>query len=154
VVGVLVRACKGGADAQAESPWAQWAPVPAAAAAKTAACNPVVLGAPVDAIRSFLSKTPAAAIAPAPWLGIRGEAAEAGNSRGVRVLAVASQSPAEKAGLKANSDLIVAVDGQPVDSPEKLADAIGKHAPGDNVKLLVTDGASFRDANVVLRTAP
>jgi S1-C subfamily serine protease len=158
VVGVLVRACKGPAPqaAPADSPWAAWAGQAQQAASKTAqaACNPVVLGAPVSAIRNFLVKTPAAAVAPAPWLGIRGEADTSGTAKGVRVMAVAPQSPAEKSGLKPNSDVIVAVDGQSIDSPEKLADAIGKHAPGETVKLLVYGDDKFREVPVALRAAP
>ena len=68
--------------------------------------------------------------------------------------AVAPSSPAEKAGLKAGSDVIVAVDGKPIDTPEKLAEAIGRHAPGDSVKLLVYGGDKFRESAVALRTAP
>jgi serine protease Do len=70
---------------------------------------------------------------------------------GVRVKAVAPSSPAEKAGLKPGGDIIVAVDGLPIDSPEKLADTIGKHAPGDAVKLLVFGGDKLREVSVVLR---
>jgi serine protease Do len=155
VVGVLVRACKGGPQATVDSPWAGWSnPGQAAAAPKPAACNPVVLGAPVSAIRSFLSKTPASAVAPAPWLGIRGETATQGSQRGVRVTAVAPQSPAEKGGLHAGSDIIAAVDGSPIDSPESLSQAIGKHAPGETVKLLVLGGDKFREVSVTLRAAP
>ena len=69
-------------------------------AGEGAACSPVVLGEPVAAIRSFLSKTPAAAVAPAPWLGIRGEAETQGRRTACGLTAVAPQSPAEKAGLK------------------------------------------------------
>jgi serine protease Do len=163
VVGVLVRACKGPAPqaaAPADSPWAAWAgqaqQAAQAATSKTvqAACNPVVLGAPVAAIRNFLVKTPATAVAPSPWLGIRGEADTSGTAKGVRVMAVAPQSPAEKSGLKPNSDVIVAVDGQAIESPEKLADAIGKHAPGETVKLLVYGEDKFREVQVALRAAP
>jgi serine protease Do len=163
VVGVLVRACKGVATGQAQlpqeasSPWAAWPaqpPQPAAAAKTAAPCTPVVLGAPISSIRSFLSKTPATAVAPAPWLGIRGEAEPVGGTHGVKVLAVAPQSPAEKSGLKPNSDVIVAVDGQSIDTPEKLAELIGKHAPGDTVKLLVSSEGRFRDVSVALKPAP
>jgi len=159
VVAVLVRACKGAAPQQQEAgPWAGWGSVPQATA-KAAACAPVVVGAPVATIRSFLTKTPvspagaAAAAAPAPWLGIRGETASDGQVRGVRVLAVAPKSPAEAAGLKSQGDVIAAVDGQSVDSPEKLADAIAKHAPGETVKLLVFGDGRFREVPVVLRAA-
>jgi serine protease Do len=157
VVAVLVRACKGAATQQPEAanPWAGWGSVPQATA-KAAACAPVVVGAPVSTIRSFLTKlpsAPAAAAAPAPWLGIRGETQSDGQVRGVRVLAVAPKSPAEAAGLKSAGDVIAAVDGQSVDSPEKLSDAIAKHAPGETVKLLVFGDGRFREVSVVLRAA-
>jgi serine protease Do len=154
VAGVLIRACKGTAPQPgADSPWAAWGNA-AQQATKTAACNPVVLGAPVAAIRSFLAKTPTTAVAPAPWLGIRGESQAQGSTRGVRITAVAPQSPAEKAGLKASGDIIVAVDGKAVDSTESLSHEIGKHAPGDTVKVLVLEEGKFRETTVTLRAAP
>ena len=159
VVAVLVRACKGVVvqgpyTGGATGPWAAWASQSQTAAKPVApACTPGVFGAPVSTIRSFLAKTPPGATVPTPWLGIRGEAATASSAHGVRVVAVAPQSPAEKAGLKPGVDLIIAVDGQPVDSPERLADTIGKHAAGDVVKLLVF-GERFREVSVGLRTAP
>jgi serine protease Do len=144
VVAVLVRACKGAATDD-----------PAAVAGTGAnACVPVVLGAPVAALRSFLSHAPAAPAGPAPWLGIRGEPLTSGSVRGVRVTAVAPSSPAEKAGLKPSTDVIVAVDGKPIETPEGLAEVIGKHAPGDSVKILVFGGDTFRESAVALRTAP
>ncbi len=156
VVGVLVRACKGAAaGATDDGTSGTWYPAAAAAAqaAKTA-CKPVVLGAPVTAIRSFLTHAVAAPAAAAPWLGIRGEPEHSGNVTGVRVTAVAPSSPAEKAALKPSTDVIVAVDGHPIDTPEKLADLIAKRAPGDTVKLLVFAGEQFREVSVALRAAP
>ena len=147
VVGILVHACR---EADASS-----------------TCAPVVVGAPVSALRHFLVRTPLNAVPPSPWLGIVGAPDMSGNVRGVRVMAVAPQSPAEKGGLKTNTDrahadLIAAVDGQPVDTPEKLAELISKHAIGESVKLLVLGGATaaaeangkFREATVILRAAP
>lgn len=156
VVAVLVRACKGAAAASAAGgdAWAAWGNG-SQPAAKAAACSPVVVGAPVTMIRSFLTAPPvaAAAPAPAPWLGIRGEP-ETGSVHGVHVMAVAPQSPAEASGLKPNADIIAAVDGEAVDTPEKLSAAIGKHAPGDTVKLLVFGQGKFREVSVALRAAP
>jgi S1-C subfamily serine protease len=66
-------------------------------------------------------------------------------------------SPAEKAGLKAggeNPDTIVAVDGQPVETPEQLVEVIGKRGIGQTVKLLVYSAGKFRDVGVTLRAAP
>jgi serine protease Do len=154
VVGVLVRACKGAAAAPAaEETSGTWYPTTAPVAAAAAACKPVVVGAPVSTIRTFLTHATAPA-ASAPWLGIRGEPERNGNVRGVRVVAVAPSSPAEKALLKPSADVIVAVDGHPIDTPERLADLIGKHVAGDSVKLLVYSGEQFREVSVALRAAP
>jgi serine protease Do len=155
VVAVLVRACKDAppqAQAADASPWAAWAAQ--AQQAKAAACTPAVFGAPVSTIRSFLAKTPAAAAVPTPWLGIRGETETSGGAHGVRVVAIAPQSPAEKAGLKAPADVIVAVEGQPIETPEKLAEAISKHAPGETVKLLVYGQDKFREVSIALARTP
>ena len=87
---------------------AQEAAPPAPAAPVKAACKPVVLGAPVSAIRSFLSHAAAAPATPAPWLGIRGEPETSGNVHGVRVVAVAPSSPA--AGVRHNFLFVLPVE--------------------------------------------
>lgn len=137
-VGVLVRAC------QVKS---------------TAPCAPTTVAAPVSALRSFLIRTPTTAVVPAPWLGLRGAPSQAGTIKGVRVLDLAPGSPAEKAGLRASadpakSDMIVAVDGAPVETPEQIVELVGKKGIGDTAKLLVFDGSKFREAAAVLRSAP
>ncbi len=155
VVAVLVHACKGAAANPSDGiQWAAWGAAQEAAKAAPAPCTPVVVGAPVSAIRSFLAKTPATAVPPAPWIGIRAEPVQDSNMRGVRVVAVAAAGPAQKAGIRADADVIVAADGRPIDSPEALSEAIGKHSPGETVKLLVFGDGKFREVAVVLRAAP
>jgi serine protease Do len=153
VVGVLVRACKLAVAAGAQDS-AKGGPIQ---------CAPTLIGAPMRAVRSFRASVPPEAAPPSPpipWLGIAGEPDLSGSVHGVRVMAVAPKSPAQKAGLRgaaggASGDTIVAVDGQPVDSPQKLSDAIAKCTIGEPVKLLVLGGeGSFRDVPVVLRAAP
>ena len=122
-------------------------------APRRAACKPVVLGAPVTAIRSFLTHA-SVADGPVALAGHPRRARAAGNVHGVRVIAVAPSSPAEKAALKPTTDIIVAVDGHPIDTPEKLAEIIAKHVPGDSVKFLVFAGEQFREVAVALRAAP
>ncbi len=145
VVGILVRACKDGG-----------ALVAPAAAPVASGCSAITVGAPVYALRRFLVKTPAEAVQPAPWLGMGGASSAEGNVKGVKVMGVAPGSPASKAGLKAgeHGDTIVAVDGQPVESPEQLAEVIGKRAIGQQVKLLIFSDGKFREASVTLRAAP
>lgn len=122
-------------------------------------CERVPYGVPVSAIKAFLRTAPRDAIAPAPWLGIQGVAADAGAARGVRVLGVHPKSPAAAAGLrggrdKTRSDVVVAVDGLPVGSPEALSQAVQKRAVGDTVQLLLFGSGRFRQVTVSLRAAP
>lgn len=158
VLGVYVKACRPPAPAPAAGTM-MLAPTKADAGAKPQACTASWVGAPVSWIRSFLSKTPLEAVAPSPWLGIAGETGTSGATSGVRVLAVAPASPAEKGGIKGNSDrakahLIVAVDGVPVATPEKLAEAIAKRGVGDSVKVLILDGDKLKELAVTLKAAP
>jgi serine protease Do len=147
VVGVLVKACKdtGGSSDDSKK-----------AAAPAPACSPITIAAPVYALRGFLISTPATAIIPSPWLGLGGAPSDSGNVKGVKVVGVAPGSPAEKAGLKAGDagDVVVAVDGQSVETPEQLAEVIAKRAIGQTVKFLVFSGGKFRDVPVILRPAP
>ncbi|HEY8075778.1 MAG TPA: PDZ domain-containing protein [Labilithrix sp.] len=136
VVGVLIHACKDVPDA------------------KPGACTQEMIAAPVWAVRSFLVRTPATAVQPQAWLGLGGAPSAEGNVKGVKVMGVQPGSPAEKAGLKPNDDVIVAVDGSPVETPEQLADVITKRAIGQTVKLLVFAGGKFRETQVTLRSAP
>lgn len=121
------------------------------------ACTTVF--APVSLIRTFLSKTPPGATIPSAWLGIGGEAIDTGAVRGVRVIAVAPNSPAAAAGLAAapdldKTDVILAVDGEAVATPEALGARIAAHGVGDKAKLLVFRGNRLRDVLVTLKSAP
>jgi serine protease Do len=137
--GIMVRVCKGAEESAAPG------------------CDPLVAGAPVYALRSFLMKTPASASLPAPWLGLGGARTEDDGVKGVRVVGVAPGSPAARAGLRSdapNPDTILAVDGQPVESPEQLAEAVSRRGIGETVKLLVVSQGKFRDVAVTLQAAP
>jgi len=75
-------------------------------------------------------------------------------STGALVVDVTSGSPAERAGLQAG-DVITAVDGQPVDTENDLADRITAHKPGDTVSLTVErPGEEPREVTVELGAQP
>lgn len=137
VVGMVARAC---------------APVPGQD------CQTVPFGVPVTAVKAFLRTVPRSAVPPAPWLGLQGVAADAGPVRGVRVLKLHPRSAAAAAGLRAGSgelsDVIVAVDGSPVMTPEALASAVNERAVGDSVELLLFGGGKFRQVSLALTAAP
>lgn len=121
-------------------------------------CHPITYGAPVEALRQFLRSAPANAIPPAPWLGIQGTATATPVARGVRVVMVHPESPAHEAGLRAGTeataDTIVAIDGVPVPTPEKLAEVVRSHAVRDKVDVIVQRDGKFRVIPVTLRAAP
>lgn len=121
-------------------------------------CTPVAFGAPVGPIKNFLRTVPATAVAPAAWLGIQGTSETSGVAKGVRVLGVHPASPADEAHLKggerAMGDVILAVDGVPVTSPETLADAIRAHGVGEKVPLTILSQGKYRVVTVLLRAAP
>jgi serine protease Do len=121
-------------------------------------CTPVAFGAPIAAIKNFLRTVPPTAVPPAAWLGIQGSAETSGVAKGVRVLGVHPQSPAEEAKIKggdrSESDVILAVDAVPVTTPEALADAIRSHGVGEKVPITLFSQGKYREVVVVLRAAP
>jgi S1-C subfamily serine protease len=85
------------------------------------------------------------------WLGV----AIADSANGVTVQEVVSGSPADTAGLKVG-DIIKAVDGTDVTTAQQLSDAIGAHAPGDQVTLSILSQGDTQphDVSVTLGEAP
>jgi S1-C subfamily serine protease len=179
VVGVLTRECAEPPASTMGPPTTHVDPAgggPSMATSGGTVCRPLLVGVPVRDLRAFIvragtvatrsqglregaptapnvGRTVAATTSSPPWLGIRGEAdkgAGGAGVHGVRVVEVAPSSPAEKAGLRSGVDVIVSVDGQPVDAPEKLAETIASRAPGDVIQLLVLSGGELRTIQVVL----
>ena len=116
------------------------------------ACTPVAFGATMQPIRSFLRTVPATAVQPSAWLGIQGVGRELRRRPGVRVVVVHPESPADEAKLhggdRTQGDVIVAVDGQPVGTPEALAEAIKTHGVGEKVPLLVMSNGKYKTVTV------
>jgi serine protease Do len=123
------------------------------------ACQQVAVAQPVSVVREFLRVTPPAATLPVPHIGVRGIAEDTGSVRGVRVTIIAPGSPAASAGLRAgkdlaSSDVLVAIDGIPVITPEALRTMVGERSVGDVLDLLVFGGGRFRHVTVVVAAAP
>ena len=63
-------------------------------------------------------------------------------------------TPAEKLGLQ-QGDVITAVDGQAVDSPDSLSSVLHGHHGGDSVSITWTDGnGQEHTSSVTLVTGP
>jgi S1-C subfamily serine protease len=78
-------------------------------------------------------------------LGVSAEPVMVGSRTALKVTRIAPGSPAEKAGLEPN-DVIVAVDGAPITSPEQLLSAVRKSGP--TMELMVRDSRTGRDVPV------
>lgn len=90
-----------------------------------AGCTLAPYAAPVSAVRDFLRSAPPRRDA---WFGLEVVPFDTGFARGVRVATVVPEGPAASAGLRAGApgvgDVILAVEGKPVTSPEAFAEAV------------------------------
>lgn len=68
---------------------------------------------------------------------------------GLVILGVVENSPAEEAGLK-RGDILLAIDGKPVESLWALQKMIFCHEPGDEVSLLIRHGDDERTVKLTL----
>lgn len=119
--------------------------------------SPVLVGTPVSVIRDFLRGAPATAAIPLLGIGVQGEAWDTGIARGVRVTAV--RGPALAAGIRAGrdpklADVIVALDGTPVTTPDALSEATANRAIGDPIDVLVLSNGRYRHVTLVVAAAP
>jgi serine protease Do len=75
------------------------------------------------------------------------------DATGATLPAIRPGSPAEKAGLKAG-DIVLAIEGQTVDSEHPLDAMLTSYAPGQSVKLTVLRGTEQLEISVTLGTRP
>ncbi len=95
------------------------------------------------------------------WLGVyiqdvtapMAKALKMDSPRGVLVAELAKDGPAQKAGVK-ESDVILEVDGTPVENKDQLSSRIASTPPGTKVTLTVLRRGSTRHITVTLGTLP
>lgn len=75
--------------------------------------------------------------------------ADSEETAGATIMEVEKGTPADSAGLQ-EGDLITAVDGDSVDSPDALSRLIGQHEPGDQVTISYIRDAAAQKVTVVL----
>ncbi|MCB1276008.1 PDZ domain-containing protein [Prosthecobacter sp.] len=67
-------------------------------------------------------------------LGIRMDEKSAKNGKGVRIIGIASESPAEAAGLQEN-DVLITIAGEPVAEYRRVHDIVNKRQPGEIIDI-------------------
>jgi len=75
------------------------------------------------------------------------------NPGGAAVQGVVSGGPAERGGLLAG-DVIASIDGNPIASPDDVAEAVSNHQPGDEIEVEVIRGGERRTITVTLDARP
>ena len=122
---------------------------------------------PIDVARPIMEQAVAGQPLTRPWIGVfyqpvtkqladeRNLPVDSGvliSSSGDRP-AVFPNSPAAAAGLR-EGDVIVAIDGEPVDGDRDLAEHILPHKPGDTITLRLVRGDRTMEVEVTLATLP
>ena len=78
---------------------------------------------------------------------------QTGVDQGAVVADVASGSGAAKAGIK-QGDVIVEIDGAKVDSVDDVASTVRKHAPGDQIDVVIVRDGKQQTVTVTLGERP
>ena len=108
----------------------------------------------IDGIKAKLDKLrtgQSSSTAARAYLGVSTQAVD--GTPGATVTDVGTGTPAAQAGIQAG-DVITAIDGAPVTSPDTLSTAIGSHKPSDRVTVAIQRGSTKRTTQITLGTRP
>jgi putative serine protease PepD len=106
---------------------------------------------PSDTVREVVPKLKAGQTIDRPYLGV--STAVAASSRGAAVASVSSGSPAADAGIR-QGDVLTAVAGKQIGTPDDVVAALAGRSPGDHVDVrLMRDGAE-ETVSVTLGSRP
>jgi len=113
---------------------------------------------PVDRARRIVADLRQYGQVRAVWIGAHGRTITSnddasGRPRGFRVRSVEHGSPAEKAGIHPG-DVVVSVDGAPIDSQEAFETALSTRGPGKPMRIAVKNGAAAERVLTVSGEAP
>ena len=142
-------------------------------ATESGGSNGIGFAVPIDTIRPVADSIIAGGTPEHAWLGVTGRsvtpaiarALGIGDLRGVAVVAVDDRGPAGEAGLKAattprdadvprGGDLIIAVDGRPVEDMADVSRAVSSRAVGETLPLTVLRDGRRADLRIVLEDRP
>ncbi len=146
------NATPGAAELPAPSTRRSPPPVPTPTPAQTPGTTSSILEPP--ALPSTIPNRPAA---PAPaeedgiYLGLEAESLTGGGI-GARVVTVTENSPAWRAGFRAN-DVILAIDGFAIANLDTMVDRLALRRPGDTIKVLLLRGTRNVELTAVLQSA-
>lgn len=131
---------------------------------------------PIDTAKRIIPEIIKKGYVSYPWLGVNlfpllpglARELELKTERGVMIVEVVSDGPAEKAGLRGGNrmisvgnssfpvggDVVVAFEGKAVKSPGELVRLLIRHRPGDRVTLRILREGLFKELPVILGERP
>ena len=121
--------------------------------------NTIGFAIPIDRVRRVADDLLNFKEVKTAWIGVRGTTLQPANSRpsargqGLRVRSVWPGSPAAKAGL-VPGDVVVALDGRPVEGREDFETALASVAPGRALAIRYRRDGTERDARVTAERTP
>jgi serine protease Do len=121
--------------------------------------NTIGFAIPIDRVRRVADDLLNYREVKAVWIGVRGTTVMPENARpsargqGLRVRSVYPESPAAKAGL-APGDVVVALDGRPVETREDFDTALASSGPGKALTLKLRRDGAERTARVTTERIP
>ncbi len=121
--------------------------------------NTIGFAIPIDRVRRVADDLLNYKEVKAVWIGVRGATVMPENARpsargqGLRLKSVYPASPAAKAGL-APGDVVVALDGRPVETREDFETALASAGPGKSLTLRVRRDRAERTAQVTTERTP
>jgi S1-C subfamily serine protease len=111
---------------------------------------------PADRARRIVSDLLRFGSVQAVWIGVHGRTISGRDDdrpRGFRVRSVDPASPAEKAGVRPN-DQIVSIDEKPIDSQEAFETVLSTRGPGRAMKMVLKNESGQRTVTVSGQTPP
>ncbi len=121
----------------------------------------IAFAIPAETVKTVISQLKEHGMVTRGWIGVQiqpvtkdiADSLSLKKAQGALVAAPQPNSPAEKAGIKAE-DVITAVNGKPVKDARDLAKKIGAMAPGVKVDLSIVRNGSERTVALTLGTLP
>jgi S1-C subfamily serine protease len=119
----------------------------------------IAFATPIDVASAIGRELIANGRATHPWLGVTGGdithavTEEFGIEQGALMIEIVPGSPADRAGMKPK-DVVVAFDGERIDSMDDLVVAIREHRVGEHVRLTIVRGGNRMTIRATLGDKP
>ncbi|HKA57556.1 MAG TPA: trypsin-like peptidase domain-containing protein [Gemmatimonadales bacterium] len=115
--------------------------------------RPLATTIPVETVNRVVKQLLDRGYVPRGWIGAAMQPVQLGQRTGLLLVSIEPDAPAAKAGLLLG-DIVVAIDGESLESFEQLLDVVSGDAVGKRVRLDIVRGGEQRPVDVVIGERP